>query len=177
VLPDTHYARSGDIRIAYQVVGDGPMDLVLVPGFISNLDVYWDEPNLARLLTRLGSFSRLVLFDKRGTGLSDRIGTLPTLEERMDDVRAVLDAIGSENAALLGISEGGAMSMLFAATYPERTRALALFGAYGHFATWVLPPEKMRAFIDKIDQSWGTGVSLQAFAPSKMSDERFKRWW
>jgi class 3 adenylate cyclase len=177
MLPDTHYARSGDIRIAYQVVGDGPIDLVLVPGFISNLDVYWDEPNLARFLTRLSSFSRLVLFDKRGTGLSDRIGTLPTLEERMDDVRAVLDAIGSENAALFGVSEGGAMSMLFAATYPERTRALALFGAYGHFFTWVLPPERMQAFIEQMEESWGTGVSLPAFAPSKVSDERFKRWW
>jgi class 3 adenylate cyclase len=177
MLPTTHYARSGDVRIAYQVVGHGPIDLILVPGFISNLDVYWEEPTLVRFLDRLGSFSRLVLFDKRGTGLSDRVGTLPTLEERMDDVRAVLDAIGSDRAALFGISEGGAMSMLFAATYPERTRALVLYGAYGHFSSWVLPPEMMASFIDQIDRSWGTGASLKAFAPSKLSDERFMRWW
>jgi class 3 adenylate cyclase len=177
MLPTTHYARSGDIRIAYQVVGSGPLDLVFVPGFISNLDLYWEEPTLARFLTRLSSFSRLILFDKRGTGLSDRVGNLPTLEERMDDVRAVLDAVGSERAALFGISEGGAMSMLFAATYPDRTTALALYGVYGHFSTWVLPPEKLKAFIDQIDQSWGTGESLKSFAPSKLSDERFKRWW
>jgi class 3 adenylate cyclase len=177
MLPETHYARSGEVRIAYQVLGDGPMDLVFVPGFISNLDVYWEEPTLARFLTRLGSFSRLILFDKRGTGLSDRVGTLPTLEERMDDVRAVLDAIGSTRAALFGVSEGGAMSMLFAATYPERTRALVLYGTYGHFSSWVLPPEKMAAFIEQIDRSWGTGASLKAFAPSKLADERFTRWW
>jgi class 3 adenylate cyclase len=177
MLPTTHYARSGDVRIAYQVVGNGPLDLVLVPGFISNLDVYWEEPTLVRFLTRLGLFSRLVLFDKRGTGLSDRLGTLPTLEQRMDDVRAVLDAIGSDRAALFGISEGGAMSMLFAATYPERTRALVLYGAYGHFSSWVLSPEKMVGFIDQIDRSWGTGGSLKSFAPSKVSDERFLNWW
>ena len=118
--PETHYANSGDVRIAYQVTGDGPFDLVFVPGFISNLDLVWEEPNRARFLSRLASFSRLILFDKRGTGLSDRFGEVASLEERMDDVRAVMDAVGSERAALFGISEGGAMSMLFAATYPER---------------------------------------------------------
>src|SRR4028118_1272497 len=147
MVVDTHYARSGDVKIAYQVVGSGPLDLVFVPGFISNLDHYWDEPSLARFLTRLSSFSRLILFDKRGTGLSDRVGSLPTLEDRMDDVRAVMDAVGSERAALFGISEGGAMSMLFAATYPDRTHALVLYGSYGHFPLWVLPPEKFDAFI------------------------------
>ncbi len=177
MVADTHYARSGDLRIAYQVVGSGPFDLVFVPGFISNLDLYWDEPTLAHFLSRLGSFSRLILFDKRGTGLSDRLGDLPTLEERMDDVRAVMDAVGSEQAALFGISEGGAMSVLFAATYPERTRALVLYGAYGHFPSWVLPPDKLTAFLDMIDRDWGTGTSLKAFAPSKLSDERFKSWW
>src|SRR5919107_3608720 len=136
---ETHYARSGDLRIAYQVIGDGPLDLVFVPGFISNLDHYWDQPTLAHFLNRLGSFSRLILFDKRGTGLSDRVGNLPSLEERMDAVRAVMDAAGSERAALFGISEGGAMSMLFAATYPERTHSLALYGTYAHYGTWVIP--------------------------------------
>src|SRR5687768_18327926 len=124
---ETHYAKSGDLRIAYQVIGKGPLDLVLdlvyVPGFISNLDLYWDEPTVAHFLTRLSSFSRLILFDKRGTGLSDRLGALPTLEERMDDVRAVMDAVESKRATLFGMSEGGAMSMLFAATYPNRTQA------------------------------------------------------
>jgi class 3 adenylate cyclase/alpha-beta hydrolase superfamily lysophospholipase len=177
MLVETHYAKSGDLRIAYQVVGKGPLDLVLVPGFISNLDLYWDEPTVAHFLTRLGSFSRLILFDKRGTGLSDRLGALPTLEERMDDVRAVMDAVGSERAALFGMSEGGAMSMLFAATYPERSQALILYGTYAHFHTWVLPPDRFEPFLEKIEQLWGKGASLSAFAPSKATDERFKQWW
>jgi class 3 adenylate cyclase len=174
---ETHYARSGDLRIAYQVVGKGALDLVLVPGFISNLDLYWDEPTVAHFLARLSSFSRLILFDKRGTGLSDRLGNLPTLEERMDDVRAVMDAVESKRAALFGLSEGGAMSMLFAATYPERTQALILYGTYAHFHTWVLPPDRFEQFLEKIEQSWGKGASLSAFAPSKATDERFKQWW
>ena len=177
MLVETHYAKSGDLRIAYQVVGTGPLDLVYVPGFISNLDLYWDEPTVAYFLARLASFSRLILFDKRGTGLSDRLGTLPTLEERMDDVRAVMDAVKSERAALFGMSEGGAMSMLFAATYPDRTQALILYGTYAHFHTWVLPPERFEPFLQQIEQSWGKGISLSAFAPSKATDERFKQWW
>lgn len=174
---DTRYARSGDLRIAYQVVGHGSVDLVFVPGFISNLDHYWDEPNMAHFLSRLGSFSRLILFDKRGTGLSDRVGSLPSLEERMDDVRAVMDAVDSRRAALFGISEGGAMSMLFAATYPERTRALILYGTYADFHTWVLPRDRFEAFLEKIDRSWGQGESLSAFAPTKINDEHFRQWW
>jgi len=174
---DTHYARSGDLRIAYQVIGDGPLDLVFVPGFISNLDLYWEEPNMAHFLSRLGSFSRLILFDKRGTGLSDRLGDLPSLEERMDDVRAVMDAVGSSKAALFGISEGGAMSMLFAATYPERTQSLILYGTYADFHTWVLPRDRFETFLEKIDRSWGQGESLNAFAPTKVADERFRQWW
>jgi class 3 adenylate cyclase len=174
--PDTHYARSGDVKIAYQVVGSGPLDLVFVPGFISNLDHYWDEPSLARFLTRLSSFSRLILFDKRGTGLSDRVGSLPTLEDRMDDVRAVMDAVGSERAALFGVSEGGAMSMLFAATYPERTTRLVLYGTSGHFPSST-EPEKLGPFLDFIERRWGTGASLRMFAPGKVADDTFKRWW
>jgi class 3 adenylate cyclase len=177
MVVETHYARSGDLRIAYQVVGEGPLDLVLVPGFISNLDHYWDEPSIAHFLARLSSFSRLILFDKRGTGLSDRIGNLPSLEERMDDVRAVMDAVGSKRATLFGISEGGAMSMLFAATYPERTQALILYGTYAHFHTWVLPPDRFERFLETVEQSWGKGASLSMFAPSKATDERFKQWW
>src|SRR5438876_12349886 len=128
--PETHYAKSGEINIAYQVVGDGPLDLVFVAGFISHLDLQWADPRIARFLNRLASFSRLILFDKRGTGLSDPVAAPAPLEDRMDDVRAVMDAAGSERAALLGLSEGGAMSALFATTYPERTRAPILCGTY-----------------------------------------------
>ena len=175
--PETHYANSGDVRIAYQVTGDGPFDLVFVPGFISNLDLVWEEPNRARFFSRLASFSRLILFDKRGTGLSDRFGEVASLEERMDDVRAVMDAVGSERAALFGISEGGAMSMLFAATYPERTRALVLYGTYGHFPLWVLPPDRFKAFMEVLEREWGTGATARFFAPSKADDESFRRSW
>ena len=162
----TQYAKSGDVRIAYQVVGEGPFDLVFVPGFISNLDAAWEEPYRARVWTRLAAFARLIMFDKRGTGLSDRAVGVPTLEERMDDVRAVMDAVGSQQAALFGISEGGAMSVLFAATYPERTRALVLYGAYGHFSSWVVPPDMIDAALDRMEKNWGTGESLRLFAPA-----------
>jgi class 3 adenylate cyclase len=177
MVPKTQYAKSGDVRIAYQVVGEGPFDLVFVPGFISNLDVAWEEPYRARVWTRLAAFARLIMFDKRGTGLSDRTVGVPTLEERMDDVRAVMDAVGSQQAALFGISEGGAMSLLFAATYPERTRALVLYGAYGHFSSWVVPPDKIDAALDRMEKNWGTGESLRLFAPSVASDETFKLSW
>jgi pimeloyl-ACP methyl ester carboxylesterase len=120
-LPATRYAKSGEIHIAYQVSGEGPLDLVVVPGWVSHLEYQWEEPWGARFFQRLASFSRLIRFDKRGTGLSDRVSEMPTLEQRMDDVRAVMDAVGSERAALFGYSEGGPMSILFAAAYPERT--------------------------------------------------------
>ncbi|MFL5238383.1 MAG: alpha/beta fold hydrolase [Rhizomicrobium sp.] len=177
MIPKTRYAKSGDIKIAYQVVGDGPFDLVFVPGFISNLDVAWDEPQRAGVWQRLAAFSRLIMFDKRGTGLSDRTVGVPTLEERMDDVRAVMDSVGSQQAALFGISEGGAMSMLFAATYPERTRALALYGAYGHFRSWVLPPDRIEGALERLEKAWGTGESLALFAPSVADDEKFRQSW
>jgi hypothetical protein len=128
------YARSGDVNIAYQVTGEGELDLVLVPGFVSHLELDWDDPRSAYFLDRLGSFTRLIRFDKRGTGLSDRPGGLPDLETRMDDVRAVLDAVGSERAALFGYSEGGPLSILFAATRPERVSELVLYGTYAEAA-------------------------------------------
>ena len=145
-LPETRYASNGDVRIAYQVIGHGPIDLVFVPGFISNLEVQWEYPGFNHLLTRLGAFTRLIMFDKRGTGLSDRVDAryLPSLETRMDDMRAVMDAVGSGRAALLGASEGGPMSVLFAATHPKRTRALVLYGSYPHFHNWVLQPRRCR---------------------------------
>ena len=127
VLPGAvQYARSGDVNIAYQVCGEGPVDLVFVMGWVSHLEYYWKEPSFARFLSRLASFSRLILFDKRGTGLSDPVTQLPTLEQRMDDVRAVLDAVGSRRAVLLGVSEGGPMCSLFAATHPGQTEALIM---------------------------------------------------
>jgi pimeloyl-ACP methyl ester carboxylesterase len=126
-LPETRYAKSGDVHIAYQVIGDGPLDLVVVPGWVSHLEYQWEDPWGARFFERLASFSRLIRFDKRGTGLSDRVSEMPTLEQRMDDVRAVMDAIGSERAALFSFSEGGPMSILFAAAYPQRTTALSLW--------------------------------------------------
>jgi pimeloyl-ACP methyl ester carboxylesterase len=197
--PDTRYARSGDVNIAYQVVGDGvgsgrasespgleaasqatPLDLVYVPGWISNIELMWDEPNHARLLGRLASFSRLLLFDKRGTGMSDPvpIDRLPTLEQRMDDVRAVMDDAGSERAALFGSSEGGLMSVLFAATYPERTRALVTHAIYAKRLwspdyPWAPTPEARAAEIEATERAWGGEMDISVLAPS--ADEAFKR--
>lgn len=128
MLSETRYARSGDVSVAYQVVGEGPFDVILVPGFVSHVELVWSVEARASMLRQLASFSRLILFDKRGTGMSDRVADAPTLETRMDDVRAVMDAAGSERAALIGFSEGAPMSVLFAATYPERTPALVLWG-------------------------------------------------
>jgi pimeloyl-ACP methyl ester carboxylesterase/class 3 adenylate cyclase len=131
--PETRYARSGDVAIAYQVWGEGPFDLVYVPGAFSNVDLISDQPRLAAYFERLAAFSRLIIFDKRGTGASDRSVGIADLETRMDDVRAVMDAAGSDRAAVMGVSEGGPMSVLFAATYPERTRALVVYGSVPRF--------------------------------------------
>jgi class 3 adenylate cyclase len=178
--PETRYARSGDVNIAYQVVGDGPFDLVYVPGWISNVELMWEEPNHARLLRRLASFSRLILFDKRGTGMSDPVAVdrLPTLEERMDDVRAVMDAAGSEEGALFGSSEGGLMSTLFAATHPERTRALVTHAIYAKRLwspdyPWAPTPEARAAEIEETERTWGGEMDISVLAPS--ADEGFKR--
>lgn len=140
MTPETRYARSSDVRIAYQVIGHGAIDLIFVPGFISNLEVHWEDPGYSRLLRRLSSFARVIQLDKRGTGLSDRVDVheLPNLETRMDDIRAVMDAAGCGRSVLLGASEGAPMSILFAATYPKRTRALVLYGGYAHFHSWVM---------------------------------------
>jgi pimeloyl-ACP methyl ester carboxylesterase len=180
VRPETGYARSGNVNIAYQVVGDGPFDLVYVPGWISNIELMWDEPGHAHLLRRLASFSRVILFDKRGTGMSDPVPLerLPTLEQRMDDVRAVMDAAGSERAALFGSSEGGLMSVLFAATYPERTRALVALAIYAKRIRspdypWAPTPEARAAEIEAIERSWGGEMDIDNLAPS--ADEAFKR--
>src|SRR4030081_2930319 len=154
-VPQTRSARSGDVNIAYQVVGNGPLDLVFVMGWVSHLDCIWKEPTFAQFLTRLSKFCRLIIFDKRGTGLSDRVTPLPTLEQRMDDVRAVMDAAGSRRAALLGVSEGGPMCSLFATTYPEKTVALIMFGSYAKRLwapdyPWAPEREARERFFDEI---------------------------
>lgn len=172
--PDTRYAKSGDLSIAYQVTGGGPRDLVFVPGFISNLDDAWENPNQTHFFSRLAGFSRLIRFDKRGTGLSDRVSGVANLEDRMDDVRAVMDAVGSERAALFGVSEGGPMSLLFAATYPERASALVLYGTYARHPT--LTPEILPQHLEIIDRAWGTGEYIARFmAPQGTFDETARR--
>jgi class 3 adenylate cyclase len=179
--PQTRYTKSGDVNIAYQVMGDGPLDLVLVPGFISHLENDWDEPRSARFLERMASFSRLIRFDKRGTGLSDRPGGLPDLETRMDDVRAVMDAASSSRAALFGYSEGGPMSILFAATYPDRISALTLYGTYAKRSDpdedypWCPTAAEREATAEQIELSWGAESDLGTMAPS--ADEEMVRWW
>jgi pimeloyl-ACP methyl ester carboxylesterase len=172
--PPTRYARSGDASIAYQVVGEGPIDVVLVLGFATHLELQWEAPPFASFFERIASFARLILFDKRGTGLSDPVAEAPTLEQRVDDVRAVMDAAGSERAALFGVSEGGPMSVLFAATHPERASALILCGAMGRTTEapdypWAAPADALReAAAEFIVPYWGVDASamLELFAPS-----------
>ena len=179
---ETHYAKSGDTNIAYQVSGSGPLDMVLVPGWVSHVERAREQPTLAEFLHRLESFSRLIFLDRRGTGLSDPAAGLPTLEQRMDDVRAVMDAVGTDRAALFGISEGGPMCSLFAATYPERTAALVLYGTIAR-GTWAPDypsgprPEQVERFLGLIDREWGKGVTAKVFAPSLSHDEAEVRSW
>src|SRR5262245_41175022 len=180
--PATQYAHSGDVNIAYQVVGDGPIDLVFVMGWVSHLEYFWKEPRFSRFLQRLASFARLILFDKRGTGLSDRVAALPTLEERMDDVRAVMEAVGSDRDALLGLSEGGPMCALFAATYPEKTAALVMIGTYARRMwtpdyPWGPTVEARGRFFDEIRDHWGGPVGIDVRAPSVAADPAFRDWW
>ena len=174
---ETRYAKSGDVHIAYRVFGDGPLDIIMIPGTLSHVELYWELPANRYMLDRLSSFARVIVFDKRGQGLSDRVAE-QTLEERTGDVRAVLDAVGSERAAIYGWSEGGQMSLTFAATYPERTSALVLFGSYAcmHAGAWQVPPDVMDQFIAGLESGWGTGVLCAVNAPSRVNDEPFMRW-
>ena len=180
-VPETRYARSGDVSIAYQVLGEGPFDLVRIPPFVSHVELAWQIPSLAAFYSQLASFSRLITFDKRGTGMSDRVSGAPSLEERMDDVRAVMDAAGSEQAALLGVSEGGAMSVLFAATYPERAWALVLDGSSARSLwapdyPWASTEDQWLRFIDERARSWGTPEyvrsAVERLAPSASAEDR-----
>jgi pimeloyl-ACP methyl ester carboxylesterase len=180
--PETKFTRAGEVNIAYQVYGSGERDLIVVPGWISNIELFWEEPRVARFFRNLGRFSRVLLFDKRGTGLSDRNTESATLEERMEDVLAVMEAVGSERAALLGYSEGGSMSCLFAATYPEYTDAIILIGSYATMKPkpdhpWGRPEAVQKAAQDDVMSKWGTTIGLDMRAPSMADDSQFQRWW
>jgi pimeloyl-ACP methyl ester carboxylesterase len=170
------------VNIAYQAFGQGTIDLVIVPGWVSNIEIIWEEPAFVRFLQRLATFSRVILFDKRGTGLSDRVSEMPDLETRMDDVRAVLDAVQSERAALFGYSEGGVMCALFAATYPQRTLGLIMHGSYARATRqpdypWGPTDTQRHAFVDAAVRDWGGPIGIDTRAPSMAGDERFRQWW
>jgi pimeloyl-ACP methyl ester carboxylesterase len=182
MVPEIKYAKSKDVHVAYQTVGSGPIDLVLVPGWVSNIEIFWEEPALVRFLERLSTFSRVILFDKRGTGLSDRVCYTPILEERMDDLRAVMDEVRSAQAALVGYSEGGPMCSLFAATYPERTRSLITIGSYARRIKtadypWGVSRGDFDTFLKQIESGWGGPVGIERRAPSLASDPVFRQWW
>lgn len=184
VLPETHYVQNGDVNIAYQVIGEGEIDVVFVMGWVSHLEYFWKHHLFASFLYRLASFSRLILFDKRGTGLSDRVplSELPTLEQRMEDVHAVMDEVGSERAVLIGVSEGGPMCSLFAATYPERTSGLVMIGTYAKRIKeddypWGVTPEFREEFFKTMQRDWGKPVGIEERAPSMAEDEEFRNWW
>jgi pimeloyl-ACP methyl ester carboxylesterase len=182
--PATLYAQSGDVNIAYQVFGAGPIDLVVTPGFVSNVDLMWDDPLNARYWRRLGSFARVITFDKRGTGLSDRVTDIPSLIERVDDLRAVMDAAEVDQAALMGVSEGGPMCVQFAAIYPERTRALVLYGSdvrntWAPDYPWASSDAEYDASEEAELHDWGRDLSktVPIFAPSKVNDNAFITWF
>ena len=180
---ETRYARSGDLNIAYQVIGDGPFDLILVPGLASHLDFQWEEEGQERFFNHLASFCRLIRFDKRGCGMSDPVANMPTLEERMDDVRAVMDAVGAEKVALIGLSEGGPLAALFAATYPAKVSKLVLWNSFASLVQRppdfmnALPPAAIPILLETFRKEWGTGSSSANFVPDSVTDEQFKKWW
>jgi class 3 adenylate cyclase len=177
VEPEIRYARSGEVSIAYQVVGDGPVDLIYVPLNLS-VAVCWEFPAVASFYERLASFSRFIVLDKRGTGISDRPRALPTLEAQMDDVRAVLDAVGSDQAALFGVAQGAQMCALFAATYPERCSALILYNA---LTRWPGVQDERNAYLRRVREAWGTDETIRVLSranyPSLADDGAFLRWF
>jgi pimeloyl-ACP methyl ester carboxylesterase/DNA-binding CsgD family transcriptional regulator len=182
VVPTTKYAKSGEVNIAYQAFGDGGVDLVFVPGFISHIELAWEEPYLARFLRRLAAFSRVIFFDKRGTGLSDPVAQPAGLVERMDDIRAVMDAAGSETAALFGVSDGGCLCIAFAVAHRERSAALVTYGSYARRLRsadypWGWSAEHLEEVLHGMDQGWATGKWWAAANPSVADDERYQAWW
>jgi len=179
---ETRYADSDGVKIAYQVHGEGPLDLVFVPGFVSHLDLAWEEPSVARFFRRLASFARLIMFDKREQGLSDRTGRPPTLEDSMDDLEAVLAVTGAERPALFGISEGGPMSMLFAATHPDRISSLVLYGTYARMSRAPdfpqgVPEAAFDRWSDRVHREWGGPAGMELWAPGEEGNPAFERWW
>ena len=183
-MPQTRYAKSGDLSIAYQVVGDGPIDLLLAPAWISNVELGWEHPRVARFYERLASFSRLILFDKRGTGLSDRVPDArpPTIEQRTDDIRAVLDAVGSDRTAILGMSEGGNMSIVFAATHPRRVTALVTYSVFAKRVwspdyPWAPTPDQRAQWLDGLEKRYGGDLDLKDLVPSMVGDEQTRAWF
>ena len=172
------YAKSGDVHIAYRIFGDGPLDIVLVPGTLSHVELYWELPANEYLLKRLTSFARVIVFDKRGQGLSDRSAEM-TLEERVGDVRAVMDAAGSKRAVVYGWSEGGPMCLMFAATYPERTSGLVLYGSYPSMKEdpWAVTSEQFERFLATVERHWGQGILVRINAPSRLKEEAFVQWF
>jgi pimeloyl-ACP methyl ester carboxylesterase len=182
VEPETRYAASDEAQVAYQVVGEGPRDLVLAPGFVSNLDLAWEQPSYERFMQRLAAFTRVIVFDKRGSGLSDPVDKAATLEERMDDLRAVMDAVGCERADVFGWSEGAALAALFGASRPDRVASLVLYGAFAAGTPkegypWALAPEVWTVPQWDGKEIWGQGTSLMVLAPSRLNDDALVRWW
>ena len=173
----TRYAKSGDVHVAYQKFGRGKLNLVIVPGWISNLDCCWDHPSSVAWLERFGDYAKVVMFDKRGTGLSDRGKGMPGMDERMDDIRAVMDHAGIEDAALFGLSEGGTLAALFAASHPDRCRALVLQGSLARFEQWIEDQAAFDAFLAYVRDFWGTGSGYLHYAPSMAGDADYQGWW
>jgi len=183
-IPETRYAKTGDLHIAYQVVGSGPPDIVFVHGWISHIELMWEEPRMARFLERLASIGRLIVMDKRGTGLSDPVALseLPTIEQRVEDLLCVLDAVGSEECVYFGTSEAGAMGIVFAASHPGRAAGLVLLNSYARLAhapdyPQGIPDEASSALFQAIEQGWGQGVALEALVASQSDSPEVKRWW
>lgn len=183
-LPKTKYVRSGTVNIAYQVIGDGPIDLILVAGWVSNVEEMWNQPEMAAWLEQLSQFSRLIIFDKRGTGLSDRVetGRLPGINQRMQDLRSVLDAIGSDRAAVLGFSEGGPLATLFALEYPKRVSHLIIYGSYARWIPdaeypWGLSRRQHQKTLDHMQANWGQPIGLHLMAPSRADDPQTRERW
>lgn len=182
ITPETKYAKIDNIHVAYQIFGSGSIPIVMAPGWTSHIEYAWEEPSYAYFLERLGTFGHVVWFDKRGTGLSDKVNDLPTLEQRMDDIRAVMDAVGFQKAVVFGISEGGSMCALFAATYPQRTTAMILYGAFAKRLwskdyPWAPTLEERKKWIESLESGWGGPVEVSGLAPSVARDERFVKWF